>query len=63
MNPDDNWQPPPCKHGVKPFIEQHMVPRGTAPIETYIPGRKEFRYDCPTPVECWLETWRQATEQ
>jgi hypothetical protein len=64
MNPPDDWQPPPCKHGIKPTITQDWVDLGqSGTFRNLTPGRKEFRYNCPTPAECWAETWQQVTEQ
>jgi hypothetical protein len=50
--PEQQPHLPMCRHGATPVLHVQQVAIGTEPIETFLPGRTELIYNCPTPGEC-----------
>lgn len=58
-NSPDDWEPPPCKHGAPPIIEQQFDWNYGTHMGK-MPTYKTLTYDCPTPMECCREQYDLA---
>lgn len=62
MSIPDDWQPPPCKHGAQPIVEQEFMDWNNGFYMEKMPTRKSLWYDCSTPLECVREQYRSAED-